>query len=265
MRSICSYIIRSIFFLEFSLASSSSTNAFSEPGGAYRAITMRDQESNGSFVGYVPDPNGRGTPTLILSCLLTLVLCVWSALHLNVPQKGEKVLTALLLYVRWITTGVFAPELVAFTAWRQWCSARLLSKKIACLVSESQTEKGYNHSWKVAASSVQRQHKWTLTHSFYASTGGFAFEIDDADSSNDFLPKDCSRRLTLTARGAAILADRGPLPDIPEADILDKSKTNSLAKSMVIVQALWMLLQVLGRLIAGLPVTLLEVNTVAHV
>jgi hypothetical protein len=109
--------------------------------------------------------------------------------------------------------------------------------------------------------------KWTRTHSFFACTGGFAFEIPDATRRKTplFLPRSCPKRLTLTARGVAILAQCGRLPDVREEDIEDKSKANALAKSLVVVQALWMLLQVLGRLIARLPVTLLEVNTVAHV
>ena len=46
---------------------------------------------------------------------------------------------------------------------------------------------------------------------------------------------------------------------------MDKSKANTLAKALVIIQASWLLIQVIGRLIAKLPVTLLEVNTIAHV
>lgn len=80
----------------------------------------------------------------------------------------------------------------------------------------------------------------------------------------EYLPDSCPRRLTLTARGITLLARCGYLPNIPEEDILDKSMANSLAKALVMVQALWMMLQVLERLAAKLPVTLLEVNTFAH-
>ena len=110
-----------------------------------------------------------------------------------------------------------------------------------------------------------------MTHDFFASTGGFVFEIEDNESVSEgtkvtqFLPPSCPRRLTITAFGMALLAKCGRLPDIPKEDILDKSKANDLAKALVMIQAAWMLLQVLGRLVAGLPVTLLEVNTIAHV
>ena len=87
------------------------------------------------------------------------------------------------------------------------------------------------------------------------------------DLLNDKLEQETKqiRRLTLTAKGMAILAECGRLPHVEEAEIEDKSKANDLAKATVIVQATWMIVQVVGRLAFRLPVTLLEVNTVAHV
>lgn len=311
------------------------------------------------YVGYVSDPNGRGTASLVISCLLTLILCVWSALHLNVPQQGETAFQSLLVSTRWIIAGVYAPELVVFTAWRQWSSAKLLGSLIKetrekqvmtaqdiddtnrhkrdQASSESRSASGieiseipleseslpisphpvYSTSAEGRAltdlSSLPRPQEesfpaqpqvtkksgsfgdtnapgilpesyrlredapppfnhWTMTHSFFASTGGFVFEIRLQDipesyigSVRRFLPPGSLRRLTLTARGVALLARCGHLPDVTKAEITDKSKANDLAKALVMVQASWMLVQVIGRLITRLPVTLLEVNTIAHV
>ena len=72
-------------------------------------------------------------------------------------------------------------------------------------------------------------------------------------------------RLTLTPRGVALLARCGFLPRISKEDIVDKSKADNLSKMISMVQALWMLAQIIGRLVVDLPVTLLEVNTLAHV
>jgi hypothetical protein len=217
--------------------------------------------------------------------VLTLVLCVWSALHLNVPELEQSRIKCLLCNVRWIVTGVYAPELVVFTAWRQWASARLLGKLVNKLSQESRqkgrarletTDATVPHgetafallpgrSMYNASSFVDRRHKWTKTHDFFASTGGFAFELQPNRRGIRFLPETCPTRLTLTARGVALLAKCDRLPDVPEKDILDKSKANDLAKALVVIQASWVLLQTLGRLIVKLPVTLLEVNTMAHV
>lgn len=123
------------------------------------------------------------------------------------------------------------------------------------------------------ASGFERnRHDWTMAHKFFASTGGFAFEVEAEEAAEPgqarigpFLPPGTSRRLTLTARGMALLARCDRLPDIAKADINDKSKANDVAKALVMIQASWMLIQVIGRLIAKMPVTLLEVNTIAHV
>ena len=247
------------------------------PITAPQALTNATVSSNASsseFVGFVSDPNGRGTVSLLINCLLTLVLCVWSALHLNVPHSANRAIDAYLCNLRWIIAGIYAPELVVFTAWRQWASAKILGNLVHSLyVVDKGVQENPNSSHALPRSSVSftRKYKWTRAHDFFACTGGFAFEVESsmnsqsAKNTGSYLPSSCPVRLTLTARGVALLAECGHLPDVPEEVILDKSKANDLAKAMVIIQASWMLLQTIGRLIARLPVTLLEVNTVAHV
>lgn len=98
---------------------------------------------------------------------------------------------------------------------------------------------------------------WTLVHGFYAGMGGFVFQSNKVSPDHG--------RLTLTARGVALLAECGLLPDIEREDILDKSKSDGLSKFLACIQAAWMIVQVIGRRIGGLQVTLLEINTLAHV
>ena len=100
---------------------------------------------------------------------------------------------------------------------------------------------------------------------FFVSTGGFAFEIPPDHGKIEFLPDTCPSRLSLTPRGVALLAKCNRLPDVSEKDIIDKNKANHLAKALVVIQASWMLLQILGRVVVGLPLTFIEVNTMAHV
>ena len=213
---------------------------------------MITNRSNPETVHFIGEPDGRGTYGLIISCLFTLVLCVWSALHLNVPGSRDSSSTSLRRNVLWILAGIYAPELVVFTAWRQWSSARILEGVVK--------EHAYSKD-------ETRRNQWTMTHSFFACTGGFAFDVAEFKKVPEacFLPRNAPDKLTITARGVAMLARCNLLPDIPLEDIEDKSKANHLAKSLVMLQATWMLLQVMGRVAAKLPVTLLELNTVAHV
>ena len=61
------------------------------------------------------------------------------------------------------------------------------------------------------------------------------------------------------------MATMGLLPDLEKKAIMDKSKADSLGKALVCFQILWMSIQTIARIPAKLPITLLEVNTVAHV
>ena len=109
-------------------------------------------------------------------------------------------------------------------------------------------------------------HPWTLVHGFYAGMGGFDFPLSNlvTDSGTPIFESDC-KRLTLTARGVALLADCNLLPDIERQFLNDKSKSDGLSKFLACLQAAWLIVQVIGRLRSGLQVTLLEVNTLGHV
>lgn len=55
------------------------------------------------------------------------------------------------------------------------------------------------------------------------------------------------------------------LPDIASTGIEDESKANGLAKFLVCLQACWFIIQSVERLVVGLPISLLEMNTLLPV
>ena len=97
-----------------------------------------------SYTSWVSQPNVRGTFGLVLNCLITLSLCVWTAVHLNIPGKpqisGSRLQrirrSYLLRRTGWVLTGLLAPELVIYTAWMQWSSARLMTKEMKKLLEK---------------------------------------------------------------------------------------------------------------------------------
>jgi len=106
-----------------------------------------------------------------------------------------------------------------------------------------------------------------MVHGYYATMGGFVLEIDPTTES--FIPAMSNRKsplhLTVTARGVLLLAKCGHIPHIPEEFIMANSNPDSLAKTLICFQAAWIVLQVIARLAAHLPITLLEINTLSHV
>jgi hypothetical protein len=98
----------------------------------------RPDATNDTLVGFVQQPDGRGTLSILFSCLLTLSLCIWSAIHLDLPKHDERQFQYALRYLKWSVLGLFGPELVIWAAWRQHISARVLSQSIqevrGCLI-----------------------------------------------------------------------------------------------------------------------------------
>jgi hypothetical protein len=87
--------------------------------------------------------------------------------------------------------------------------------------------------------------------------GGFVVDVHSIH--NTF------KRVTLTPFAVVTLAREGLFLDVPEDAIRDKSKADVLAKTLVLFQVGWMVIQVIGRKISDLPITLLEIHTLVHV
>ena len=67
----------------------------------------------------MPEPNGRGTWGLIQTCLLTLGLCIYSAIHLNVFHRQCRWWTRLSIRLKWLVIALLAPEFIVHNAWSQ--------------------------------------------------------------------------------------------------------------------------------------------------
>ncbi|RSM10753.1 hypothetical protein CEP52_003399 [Fusarium oligoseptatum] len=78
---------------------------------------------------WVDSPNIRGTLDILQSCVLTLVACIYTALHLDVPTK-TKWHRILYSKVKWSLITLFAPEIVLYMAADQLFEAWNLRKKL---------------------------------------------------------------------------------------------------------------------------------------
>ena len=68
------------------------------------------------IVRWEPSCQKRGTIDILTTCTITMFLCVWTAVHLNVPPPGS-IWKPRLRKVGWLILALVAPELVAYTAW----------------------------------------------------------------------------------------------------------------------------------------------------
>jgi hypothetical protein len=218
--------------------------------------------TGGQTVGWVAAPDGRGTVNLLTSCLLTFGLCVWSAMCLDIPPRRVSQVRLWLLYVKWSMIGALGPELVVYVAWRQLNSARTLQREVQKALAASKDEQAEDEK---KASTWKPEGDWSQVHGFYGGMGGYVFDLEKSRPPELASCIPDLHRLTLTARGVALLAKCGLLPEISREEIQDKNKADHLAKTVVCVQAAWFSVQTIGRACQHLPVTLLEINTLAHV
>ncbi|KAK4443628.1 hypothetical protein QBC34DRAFT_498867 [Podospora aff. communis PSN243] len=215
---------------------------------------MASNVTNDEILGWVQEPDGRGTFSILKSCVITLVLCVYTALHLNIPPGNSSATFLFWRKTKWILVGLFAPEILVYVAWFQRRRVKRLSKELTAIFKEG-AEKDPK---------LKRTHDWTTTHSWFTYMGGFAIDTNQGqeDLPGEYIPG--SPRIVLSKKAVAVLARVGMLPDISKGSIKDKSKADSLAKALVITQASWLILQCIMRFANRLPVTVLELNTLAH-
>jgi hypothetical protein len=59
-------------------------------------------------------PNERGTLSILSSCIITLILCAYTSLHLNIPEHGKATWThQFWRKTLWVVLGLGAPEVVS--------------------------------------------------------------------------------------------------------------------------------------------------------
>lgn len=100
------------------------------------------------------------------------------------------------------------------------------------------------------------EYKWTMTHGFFAAMGGFVLLKDGEQPRTLFIDNiEHQQELESCLRNGDI--------HITEAEIKDRSKSDILAKAFVIIQTGWFLLQCIARRVVHIPVTKLELVTLA--
>jgi len=77
--------------------------------------------------GFKPENNDdRGTLSIVWTCLVTTLLCTYTALHLDVQTSVSTKWSPARRKFRWVVTGIFAPEVITSIAFSQWLYARAL-------------------------------------------------------------------------------------------------------------------------------------------
>ncbi|KAH8807157.1 hypothetical protein F5884DRAFT_730769 [Xylogone sp. PMI_703] len=228
----------------------------------------------------VAGPNVRSTLDILRSSVLTILLCTWTVLHLNIPSaKSEngsntkKFIRLACRKLKWMAFTILLPEYMTSKALNDFVAAYISSKR--CSLSQSE--------------------KWTMTHAFYANMGGFVLRLrspileDELKSTlgKEFGPCECLIHqkkaemsegksnevdtlleddydffpIAVNSAQLCLLISNGLIefPSISEDEIRDKSKGDFVVKGLALCQVSWLIIQLLVRNIKDLSSTQLEI------
>ena len=235
--------------------------------------------------------------------LQTIFLCVWQAVHLNIPPPGEPPYKQLFRRIGWSILAIIAPEVVALNAWLQYRDATDLMHTVNIrrgLYKARQSESRLRRLLQYLRYMMGKMGMLCLSPVLVAdrlrmllrhNDASRAFEreqrrlrINDALArlERDELPWALDTAFYALSGGGIILIDRdtGTLNDwalrrltttdrksllpLQRAVLQDPSKASGLAKFITCAQALWFCSQCIARLSQDMAISLLELNTFAH-
>ena len=76
------------------------------------------------------EPKKRSTYGIISFCFSTLIICIWSTLHFNIPIRRYTATRRLFLQVSWMIIALLGPELLLYLAINEMITARILLKQV---------------------------------------------------------------------------------------------------------------------------------------
>ena len=77
-------------------------------------------DESGRVHGWISEPSGRGTASLLYTCLITIFLCVWSAMHVPVPARHTSWMENFFYKVGLTTLAFIAPEAIFLGAFNSY-------------------------------------------------------------------------------------------------------------------------------------------------
>ncbi|KAE9386645.1 hypothetical protein BT96DRAFT_867855 [Gymnopus androsaceus JB14] len=183
------------------------------------------------------DVSIRTTSGIAWSCITTIFACTWTAVHSEIPVYHASGSEVLWERVKTLVVALVAPELVVIWAINQRISAE--------------------HAVK-ALRQIPVCKDWTLTHGMFIVMNGFML----TDTSGKHIG--VIKEVHLVHLLSAGLISFSNIP-CSKAEIMDRSKADGLAKALALIQTIWFMAQVISRALQHLPITELEIATVAFV
>ncbi|KAF8331662.1 uncharacterized protein EI90DRAFT_3016235 [Cantharellus anzutake] len=177
--------------------------------------------------------------SIIYTCLLTIVACIWTAVHPNIRNPNDRsTLVSGSSRGYLMILALVTPEILLGGALGDFLEARRITGKCEMI-------KG-----------------WTMTHSFFVIMNGFF----DPSKGAAVVPKRSENPLDVLGKYPGIIEKENGARKVivTKEEILDRSKGDWFAKFIVILQLLWFIIHYIGRWAGHLHRSQLETMTLAY-
>lgn len=182
--------------------------------------------------------------------------CTWTALHLAVPRGHAsigRIFSAKVLY--WFLTVLY-PELLLITpAADDHLKAKMTLARFNAAQAELDRKRELQPLSSQGEEAASKSAKWTMAHAFCVNMRGLALRTTD------------NHLYTVQSKhvGTLVKCEIIKYPQFSKQDVQDRSKADSLAKVVSLVQSTWVVINVVARAAYHLPITLLEIATMAFI
>ncbi|TFK61560.1 hypothetical protein BDN72DRAFT_849562 [Pluteus cervinus] len=186
-------------------------------------------------------PQDRALVDIIRSCVLTIFACIYTALHPNIPDPEANAWQKICKRLKISFYMLIAPEAVIWWAMRQWYGAREIAK---------------------AVNKINPKLNWTTTHGHFVQMGGL--EGIYPDGRREVMNPLDFKKWSWLAQGFTFDERLDPKGlQFPKKQVEDRSKGDFLSKGLVALQTSWFVIECIARFQKHLPITELEVVTLA--
>lgn len=238
---------------------------------------------------WVGEPDMRGSMTIVTTCLVTLGLCVWTSIHVNV-QINQLPFYRLRHKIKTSLTALLFPNLVVQRAHDEWAEMTRLYEALANVkhihetTKEAAVEKSEKnsttHSESVEGPSLKKWFKrcigmlpkdpkanpnypFSKEVCFFVVMHGFIRKVSEEKGGGD---RPLPNIITPEDFFNAYARNPEEFPKmIKEKEILDKGNASNIAKLIILAQVTKMVLQMIGRKAMNLSVAVLELHIFVHI
>ncbi|KAJ5578006.1 uncharacterized protein N7459_006970 [Penicillium hispanicum] len=257
------------------------------------------QSNSTALDGWQFNDNSRSSWDILWTCLSTILACTWTALHMNVPKRHQTELYYIFIKgLSWIG-AVLAPEIMCGVAAEELLYARSIVARCNAAFRAIESERTASRTLtrndsevnKIPESSTQeaaakelpvKEHSdqeistressaeepsshqssaqgssgpWRTIHGFCLIMHGLQLQTND----NWTYPVQPSTVAPLIRAGVIKPSH------LRARDIRDRAKADSFAKAFTLLQSFWVTCNIIARRGYNLPITPLEISTVAYV